>query len=127
VRRARSCIWWIAKCNLKPSFITTLCRFTDQDMRKIIKQSLLISVLYSFLVSILFYTFSIQFYAVNPGEDTELVYRGLDAVRFMIKEFGIIHYLTNALPHYLFFGLSIFITLFIQGSINAKKRVHKKA
>lgn len=96
-------------------------------MRKIIRQSLLISVPYSFLVSVLLYTFSIQFYAISPGEDSEVVYRGFDAVRFMVKELGIIHYLTKALPHYLFFGLSIFIALLIQGYINEKKIMHNKA
>ena len=102
-------------------------RSKDQTMRKIIKQSLIISVPYSFLVSVLFYTFSIQFYAVSPGEDSEVVYRGFDAVRFMIKELGIFHYLANALPHYLLFGLSIFIALLIQGYINERKIMHNKA
>ncbi len=96
-------------------------------MKKIIKQSLLISMPYSFLISILFYTFSIQFYAVSPGEDSEVMYRGFDAVKFMIEDLGVVHYLANALPHYLFFGLSIFIALLIQGYINERKIMHNKA
>jgi len=92
-------------------------------MKKIIIQSLLISLPYSFLVGVIFYTLSIQFYVVSPGEELEIVYYGFDAVKFVIGEKGIVEYLTGALPHYLFFGFSIFIALIIQGAINARKNV----
>ena len=91
-------------------------------MKKIITQALLIALPYSFLVSVLFYTLTINFFAVSPGEPSEIVYYGFDAVRHMIREYGLVNYLAGILPHYIFFGCSILIALIIQGIINGKPK-----
>ncbi len=49
-------------------------------MKKIITQALLIALPYTFLVSVLFYTLTVNFFAVSPGEPSEIVYYGFDAV-----------------------------------------------
>src|SRR5690606_6751249 len=91
-------------------------------MKKIITQALLIALPYSFLVSVLFYTLTVNFFAVSPGEPSEIVYYGFDAVRHMIREYGLVNYLAGILPHYIFFGCSILIALIIQGVINGKPK-----
>lgn len=91
-------------------------------MKKIITQALLIALPYSFLVSVLFYTLTVNFFAVSPGEPSEIVYYGFDTVRHMIREYGLVNYLAGILPHYIFFGCSILIALIIQGIINGKPK-----
>lgn len=91
-------------------------------MKRVLAQAFIIALPYSVFVSIVFYTFSIDFYAVMPVDEPEKVYLGFEAVQYMIKENGIFEYLRNAVPHYIFFGVTVFLALVIQGAINAKQQ-----
>lgn len=89
-------------------------------MKIAFKQALAITIPYSFLVSIIFYSSTIEFFALADEGSPEVVYRGFEAVKHIIREDGIFEYILFAAPHYVFFSVTIFFALMIQGVINAK-------
>lgn len=90
-------------------------------MTSIIKQALTISISYAFLVAALSYIATLQWVAIMvDGVQTQTL-TGWEAVSYLVSEGGFLSYLSDLLPHYLFFVLVIFIALVIQGLIHARK------
>lgn len=89
-------------------------------MLKILKNALFITLPYSIISAVLLFTVSVRWAAAING-DTETYYYGLDAIKFMIRSYGIINYLLDLLPQFLFFFITIFIALVTQGLIFYKK------
>ena len=79
-------------------------------IKKVIKQALLISIPYSFLVSLILYTVRIESVEVFDATTKQTqAYYGFDAVKYLIETKGPLGYLSGMWPVYVFFGRGFFL------------------
>jgi hypothetical protein len=89
-------------------------------MLRILKNALLIAAPYSIISTLLAFIVTLNWAAVSDGE-TQTTYYGFDAVQFLIKSYGIVNYLLDLAPQFIFIFTAILLALITQGYIFYRK------
>jgi hypothetical protein len=90
-------------------------------MKDVVKKALIISLPYSFVVGLISYFATLEFFGARPGVPQK-IYAGLDAVRFLIEAHGLVPYLFELLGKFALFVTPIFLALVIQGYIYERRK-----
>ena len=89
-------------------------------MLRILKNALLIAAPYSIISTLLVFTVTLNWAAVSDGE-TQTTYYSFEAVQFLIKSFGIVNYLLDLAPQFVFIFTALLLALITQGYIFYRK------
>lgn len=89
-------------------------------MLRVFRNALFIAVPCSIISTLLAFLVTLNWGAVSDGA-TQTTYYGLDAVRFLIGSYGVVNYLLDLAPQFLFMFTVILFALITQGYIFYRK------